>query len=529
MYAQAAGNVFYGNNFINNVNHLNANRPADTLFSLPQPDGGNYWDTYDTVAEGCSDTESDGFCDTAYQHIAILPADEYPRLTPYDVTEVTPQCDDGLDNDDDGFIDYPDDPGCLSADDILEINAVVTPAPTCVITASPSTITVGESTTVTWSSENADSASITGGLDLVQPEGSETTSPTETIMYTMNVTGPGGDGSCSTTVVVQVEEISLGEQAAQNAIELANLVSLSEGYLFGAKGWNYEQGRFVSPSEVATGYRWNNIFTNQVETGIGLDCSGLVMWAYNYANDPSLRPEENFIKESFSAFQARSPQSVSVSVEELQPGDLLFYDFGEASQYEVDHVAMYVGDQGSYAVVNATDEDNGIQTFPLAVMTGLDDFLFTRRPVDAQLGMLVQASSPVDIVLTDQDGLRVSSEIMEVTQSEYVQSLGDWTYAEITEGHDGLPADTIYSLQQKPGEYLIEVIPHADASPDDTYSLRFVSGDEEVLLASEEPLDTIPEVGFALTVTDEGEIVMTESERTLRFVRQDVDRGQVGG
>lgn len=42
-----------------------------------------------------------------------------------------PECDDGSDNDDDGFIDYPLDPGCDDADDDDEADPEIPPSPGC--------------------------------------------------------------------------------------------------------------------------------------------------------------------------------------------------------------------------------------------------------------------------------------------------------------------------------------------------------------------------------------------------------------
>ncbi|MFZ1074905.1 MAG: peptidoglycan-binding protein, partial [Minisyncoccia bacterium] len=68
-----------------------------------------------------------------------------------------------------------------------------TPAPTCSISASPSSITSGQSATLTWNSTNATSASITG-LTSTATTSSTSVSPTTTTTYTDTVTGAGGTG-----------------------------------------------------------------------------------------------------------------------------------------------------------------------------------------------------------------------------------------------------------------------------------------------------------------------------------------------
>jgi hypothetical protein len=78
------------------------------------------------------------------------------------------------------------------------------PAPTCTMTASPSSIAPGNSGTVSWSSENATTATFTGGINSTATTGSQTFTfaNTGTYTYTGTFTGNGGSVSCSTTVTV---------------------------------------------------------------------------------------------------------------------------------------------------------------------------------------------------------------------------------------------------------------------------------------------------------------------------------------
>lgn len=61
------------NNFVGNGKHLETaflpfgcGRGIVYELSQPLPEGGNYWDTYDTDAEGCTDGNGDGICDDPY-------------------------------------------------------------------------------------------------------------------------------------------------------------------------------------------------------------------------------------------------------------------------------------------------------------------------------------------------------------------------------------------------------------------------------------------------------------------------------
>jgi hypothetical protein len=85
-------------------------------------------------------------------------------------------------------------------------NATVTvtiPEPTVGITATPAAITLGESTTLAWTSTYADSAVIDNGVGAVPVNGSMVVSPVEDTVYTITVTGPGGTASASVAVTVE--------------------------------------------------------------------------------------------------------------------------------------------------------------------------------------------------------------------------------------------------------------------------------------------------------------------------------------
>lgn len=77
------------------------------------------------------------------------------------------------------------------------------PKPTCTISANPSQINKGGSSTLSWSSSNATSATINQGVGSVNVNGSKGVTPQSTTTYTMTVTGPGGTANCSTTVTVK--------------------------------------------------------------------------------------------------------------------------------------------------------------------------------------------------------------------------------------------------------------------------------------------------------------------------------------
>ena len=74
--------------------------------------------------------------------------------------------------------------------------------PTVSISATPETIQVGESSTLSWSSTDAQSAYIDNGIGVVSVSGSTTVSPEHTTSYTITVTGPTGSASAQAVVMV---------------------------------------------------------------------------------------------------------------------------------------------------------------------------------------------------------------------------------------------------------------------------------------------------------------------------------------
>ncbi len=78
------------------------------------------------------------------------------------------------------------------------------PQPTVLLTASPSSIISGGSSTLTWSAVNATSCTASGGWtgSKAVPSGSQTVAPTANTTYVINCSGTGGSTSQSVTVTV---------------------------------------------------------------------------------------------------------------------------------------------------------------------------------------------------------------------------------------------------------------------------------------------------------------------------------------
>lgn len=74
--------------------------------------------------------------------------------------------------------------------------------PSATLSASPSTLTAGQSSTLTWTTTNATTVSIDQGIGTVSSSGTTVVSPTNTTQYTLTATGPAGTTAVSTTVTV---------------------------------------------------------------------------------------------------------------------------------------------------------------------------------------------------------------------------------------------------------------------------------------------------------------------------------------
>ncbi len=76
-------------------------------------------------------------------------------------------------------------------------------APTASLTANPATIQQGQSTTLSWRTENATDVTVEG-IGKVDPNGSQTVKPTDSTTYRLTAKGPGGTQDATARVTVTV-------------------------------------------------------------------------------------------------------------------------------------------------------------------------------------------------------------------------------------------------------------------------------------------------------------------------------------
>lgn len=121
----------------------------------------------------------------------------------------------------------------------------------------------------------------------------------------------------------------LGERAANCALQLDGVT-----YFYGAKG--YEDNRYLDAASVEQ-----------------IDCSGLVVWAYNTARGPTIlsngapiittnpsisQNAAMILRNDINLLSENEP-----SENDLEPGDLLFLKNTYTSTNGIDHVGIYVG------------------------------------------------------------------------------------------------------------------------------------------------------------------------------------------
>lgn len=95
------------------------------------------------------------------------------------------------------------------------------PSPTATLNASPDSIQHGQSTELTWHTQNATDITL-AGLGTVSASGSRTVSPVDSTTYRLDAKGPGGTAEASARVTVTAmlapafSQMSLGELFARN-------------------------------------------------------------------------------------------------------------------------------------------------------------------------------------------------------------------------------------------------------------------------------------------------------------------------
>jgi len=110
-------------------------------------------------------------------------------------------------------------------------------------TASPANISAGQSSTLAWSSVNADTVSISSGVGSVAKSGSVSVSPAQTTTYTVTAVGGGASTTCAITVTVGALPVIANFTANPTTISAGQNSTLQ---------WSVQNATSISISSVGT-------------------------------------------------------------------------------------------------------------------------------------------------------------------------------------------------------------------------------------------------------------------------------------
>jgi outer membrane protein assembly factor BamB len=145
--------------------------------------------------------------------------------------------------------------------------------------------------------------------------------------------------------------------------------------------------------------------------------------------------------------------------------------------------------------------------------TGLVEEEITKTMTFSVSWLSVIAHSPVDIVVTDPEGIIVSKQLQEIPES---------TYLEIDINEDGDLDDIVIIPNRKIGDYLVTVVPEPDAAPTDMYTLEVRVNGIITVLAEDVEISNIPTQSYIIRST-ETEIIPIII--TWEYVFEDEGRG----
>jgi len=266
--------------------------------------------------------------------------------------------------------------------------------------------------------------------------------------------------------------------------------------------WEIEGYYFFTAEQVKNGYPGKKP---------GLDCSGLSFWSYNraYYDNKHEKDRDNFPLNWEGANGQYKYNVDKISKEDLNPGDLLFFDEYPVGDNVMNHVVMYVGPfsyQGKeYNTIHASGFAGKIrfgyynsQNETLTTIVDDEKQILTvdgyGRVIDAKPPEFkVVAKSPVDLIITDPDGEIITKEIGQSPTMEYQVYDID---------RDGRLDAIVIGGERKIGDYLIQVVPEPEDLPTDTYSLIVTANDQTIILAEDVPISDIPRVPYIIKSTE---------------------------
>ncbi len=292
----------------------------------------------------------------------------------------------------------------------------------------------------------------------------------------------------------------LHEQVADLAVRLVDWL---QGYTWGAKGWNFDAAsqQYVDAATIKSGYTYYNpdkYGTGQggLDFGHGVDCSGLVIWAFNRTNNPTEDVSTNFVNYEGADTQYKYQSGeIFTDKSKLTPGDTLY--FNTDSNPDMDHTAMYVGLRDAYDIVNASSPSWGIKSENVDNYAKTSDGFVAFKHIGSGIVATSMTFSPnVDVSITDPDGNVFYST---KTSSYKEDDMPGNMYYSYTK--DKL---TVYSPLIKKGDYKISVFPKdRNEAKDDVYGFVFKGKDKEIKVNKTRSLDKDGKKEYTVTVGDD--------------------------
>jgi len=249
---------------------------------------------------------------------------------------------------------------------------VTHPVPAVSISADPGTIFAGESSTLTWTSTNADTCVIEPGIGSVALNGTATVSPTETTTYTITATGPGGTATDSVTIAHQ---ITLTITSPINGLTINRPDVMVNGTITNTGG--YETG--VTVNGIVAMVYGNQFVANHVplQEGENTITATATDTAGNTASDSvtvNVEASGNYITITALPESGISPLETRLSIDGsfsftasslsvVNPGDV---EFLESSPDE--YLASITGEGIYYFTVQVTDAESNVHTDTVAVV-----------------------------------------------------------------------------------------------------------------------------------------------------------------
>lgn len=306
------------------------------------------------------------------------------------------------------------------------------------------------------------------------------------------------------------------ETVLEKAIEKAKAV-IGGPYTLGAKGWDFAIKKYLESADIKNGIEYTNHNKTKLK---GLDCSGLTLWSYDSVLNPSIFPihnngtDDNIIKYQSADGQYHSNTEL-ISNGSEQPGDLMFFDWGKYNKAldkyvgpkdgTIDHVALYVGDQGSYDVVHASSPSAGIISAERSNLTALSGFVGFGRVNDPRVNMSLKTHSPIDLIVTDPEGITITPDTVVETDEELNREVpGELYYSVYGISSDGTPETEVFSPKLKVGDYIIKPIKRADATAGSVYGITVETTFGTLTLAEGVAVEDIPAAGYGVRVTESG-------------------------